>query len=250
MVQIRNFRALEGYESPSGERMKAGRLFRGGALDAITKEDASYLKEVCGIRAILDLRDPKEAKDHPDQVIPGVSYERIGALQVKEVRVDGFDFGTLLKDGMDAERALLLKAYLQQGYAWMAFANPAYRRLFDLVLQEEGHVYFHCTAGKDRTGVGAFLIMMAVGMKEEDAVCEYLLSNHYLRMPNADLMEQLRIPPELYSLCEPLLYVQQENIELVISSIHERYPDYETFFLREYDLDQKKRKQLREVLCE
>ena len=52
----------------------------------------------------------------------------------------------------------------------MAFDNPAYHRLFELLLRDEGHIYFHCSAGKDRTGVSAFLIMIALGMSEEDAI--------------------------------------------------------------------------------
>lgn len=64
----------------------------------------------------------------------------------------------------------------------MAFENPAYRRLFELLLRNDGNLYFHCTAGKDRTGVAGFLIMMALGMDEKDAVNEYLLSNQYLKL--------------------------------------------------------------------
>lgn len=63
----------------------------------------------------------------------------------------------------------------------MAFDNPVYQRLFALLLQNDGNLYFHCTAGKDRTGGDGFLIMMALGMDEKDAVKEYLLSNQYLK---------------------------------------------------------------------
>ncbi len=146
MTQIRNFRAVEGYENRYGERMKTGLLFRGGSLDRITEADAAYLREICGIRAVLDLRDKEEAEDHPDQRIHGISYERIGALQVREAKTAGFDFGSLLKGSMDAQKLVLLKGYLRQGYETMAFSNPAYVRLFELLLETEGHVYFHCTA--------------------------------------------------------------------------------------------------------
>ena len=64
----------------------------------------------------------------------------------------------------------------------MAFESPAYRRLFELLLRNDGNLYFHCTAGKDRTGVAGFLIMMALGMDEKAAVNEYLLSNQYLKL--------------------------------------------------------------------
>ena len=72
----------------------------------------------------------------------------------------------------------------------MAFENPAYRRLFELLLRNDGNLYFHCTACNDRTGVAGFLIMMALGMDEKDAVNEYLLSNQYLKL---DLEKRKRL---------------------------------------------------------
>ncbi len=76
----------------------------------------------------------------------------------------------------------------------MPFGNPAYQRLFNLLLENDGNIYFHCTAGKDRTGVAGFLIMMALGMSEEDGVKEYMLSNQCLGQENAHLAAQLNIP--------------------------------------------------------
>ena len=74
-----------------------------------------------------------------------------------------------------------------------------------MLLRNDGYVYFHCTAGKDRTGVAGFLIMIALGMSEEDAIQEYLLSNIYLKESNDELCQQLQIPEKLREECRPLL---------------------------------------------
>lgn len=63
----------------------------------------------------------------------------------------------------------------------MPFNNKAFDKLFKLLLKNDGSVYYHCSAGKDRTGIATFLIMMALDMNEEDAINEYLLSNKYLK---------------------------------------------------------------------
>ena len=132
----------------------------------------------------------------------------------------------------------------------MAFANPAYQRLFDLLLQDGGNLYFHCTAGKDRTGVAGFLIMMALGVEEEDAIQEYLLSNTYLKQGDDEFAMLLNSSEEKKQLFAPLLGVQEEFIRLTIRSIKEAYTSYDEFFLREYKLDQEKRNRLAELYCE
>ena len=129
----------------------------------------------------------------------------------------------------------------------MAFANPAYQRLFDLLLQDDGNLYFHCTAGKDRTGVAGFLIMMALGVEEEDAIQEYLLSNTYLKQGDDEFAMLLNSSEEKKQLFVPLLGVQEEFIRLTIRSIKEAYTSYDEFFLREYKLDQEKRNRLAEL---
>ena len=131
----------------------------------------------------------------------------------------------------------------------MAFANPAYQRLFDLLLQDDGNLYFHCTAGKDRTGVAGFLIMMALGVEEEDAIQEYLLSNTYLKQGDDEFAMLLNSSEEKKQLFVPLLGVQEEFIRLTIRSIKEAYTSYDEFFLREYKLDQEKRNRLAELYC-
>jgi len=50
--------------------------------------------------------------------------------------------------------------------------------------------------------------------------------------------------------CEPLLYVQKENIMYTINSIKERYSDYNVFLEKEYGIDEEKRKLLRKIYCE
>ena len=132
----------------------------------------------------------------------------------------------------------------------MAFANPAYQRLFDLLLQDDGNLYFHCTAGKDRTGVDGFLIMMALGVEEEDAIQEYLLSNTYLKQGDDEFAMLLNSSEEKKQLFAPLLGVQEDFILLTIRSIKEAYTSYDEFFLREYKLDQEKRNRLAELYCE
>lgn len=257
-MDIHNFRDISGYRNRDDKVMKENRLFRGGALDRITPEQADYFENALAVRHILDLRDAKEAEMAKDYLFQKAEYERISALRVERHDKNGFDFEKIIKNSAGQESGMMMSAemfqsileYLKEGYRTMAFGNPAYQRLFTLLLQNDGNIYFHCTAGKDRTGVAGFLIMMALGMDEEDAVEEYLLSNQYLKQGMADLAGQLNIPEEYRQMCAPLLGVREEFIRLTIDAIRSKYTDYDAFFASEYGLDQAKRCRLVEIYCE
>lgn len=249
-MNIRNFRDISGYKNGDGKVMKKNMIFRGGALNRITQEQADYFEHTLAIRHILDFRDNKEAEMAKDYEFRVADYEQISALRVQKHDENGFDFERIIKNKMDAHQFQAILGYLKEGYSTMAFENPAYQRLFELLLKNDGNIYFHCTAGKDRTGVAGFLIMMALGMDEEDAVKEYLLSNKYLTQGMDDLAGQLNIPEKYRQMCEPLLGVQEDFIRLTISSIQGKYNSYDEFFEREYNLDEEQRNRLIEIYCE
>lgn len=249
-MDIRNFRDIGGYKNRDGKVMKKNMIFRGGSLDRITQEQADYFEHTLAIRHILDFRDKKEAEMAKDYVFCIADYEQISALRIQKHDENGFDFEKIIKNKMDANQFQYILEYLKEGYKTMAFENPAYQKLFELLLKNDGNIYFHCTAGKDRTGVAGFLIMMALGMKEEDAVKEYLLSNEYLKRGADDLAGKLNIPEEYRRMCAPLLGVQEDFIRLTISSIQRKYTGYDEFFQSEYKLDKEKRNRLIEIYCE
>lgn len=120
-------------------------------------------------------------KKIPDIIGNRINYERISALQLQDERFQGFDFGKELSKNLSLTQIDYLSQYLLDGYKNMPFNNKAFDKLFKLLLKNDGSVYYHCSAGKDRTGIATFLIMMALDMNEEDAINEYLLSNKYLK---------------------------------------------------------------------
>ena len=218
--------------------------------DKLTIKEQNHFVDHLKIKYILDFRDKAEASLAPDRQHENILYERISALKMQSHDQYGFDFGTMLQGEMTKEKYNYLMSYIKAGYKEMAFNNPAYHRLFELLLRNDGYVYFHCTAGKDRTGVAGFLIMIALGMSEEDAIQEYLLSNIYLKESNDELCQQLQIPEKLREECRPLLYVQRELIEIMIQSIRVKYRSYDEFLLQEYNFDNEKRRRLKEIYCE
>lgn len=249
-LNVKNFRDISGYTNKYGETMLENKIFRGGPLDEISKEDARYMEDILGIQYILDYRDEKEASLKPNIDFPTAKIKRIGALKVKDAKDEGFDFGEMMKQEITLELLQTLREYVIEGYKTMAFDNEAYQLLFDLLLENNGHIYFHCSAGKDRTGVSAFLIMIALGMSEEDAIEEYMLSDKMLQPWIQKTYEEHQMTDEVKEIVQPLLSVQRESIETTIKSIKDRYGNYDKFLLEEYGLDNHKRETLRSLYCD
>lgn len=248
-INVRNFRNISGYSNEYGESINENMLFRGGSLDRLSREDQKYFYDQLHIKYVLDYRDEIEAGMNPDIIESETVYRRIPALQFIASAQNGFDFGNMLKGEMTKDKLQSLLDYLYKGYEQMAFNNPAYQELFKIMMRNDGNIYFHCTAGKDRTGIGAFLIMIALGFHEDEAIKEYLLSNEYLKEENQKLSQIFKIPQEMQEECESLLYVQKEFIQCTIQAIKEKYHDYDEFLKQEYGLDETRRTQLRRIYC-
>ena len=84
-----------------------------------------------------------------------------------------------LADGDDAEDQMK-KVY--RHFVESPHARKQYRHFFDLVLEnaEAGATLFHCTAGKDRTGFGAFLLLSLLEVDQSTIKQDYLATNRYL----------------------------------------------------------------------
>ena len=160
-----NFRELGGYLTEDGRKIKWHKLLRCGSMAQLTKNDVDYLDQY-GVRYIIDLRSPEESNYSPDKYPDKAQYF--------QDTVYPFSFSLFKNLGMDFGRQTYLQMLLDP------HAQAAYRKMFNVLLEndKEGEsVVFHCTAGKDRTGVAAFLILSALGVSEKQIVEDYLYTN-------------------------------------------------------------------------
>ena len=171
-----NFRELGGYLTEDGRKIKWHNLLRCGSMAQLTKNDVDYLDQY-GVRYIIDLRSPEESNYSPDKYPDKAQYfqdtvypfsfslfKNLGIINNMRLGASNMDFGR--------------QTYLQM--LLDPHAQAAYRKMFNVLLEndKEGEsVVFHCTAGKDRTGVAAFLILSALGVSEKQIVEDYLYTN-------------------------------------------------------------------------
>lgn len=181
-----NLRCLGGYPAESGARVRRFRFLRAPALTGLGQAEADWLLSL-DPGAIIDFRGETEAA-HNAVDLPAALQVRRLALPI--VADTGAKFRAVLEDGEAAPEAF--SAVMIQAYRDFVstHAETYVRFLGALAAAGERPVLFHCTAGKDRTGVAAALILTALGV-HRDVIMQDYLATASLWQPDERLKAQM-----------------------------------------------------------
>lgn len=204
-----NVRDLGGFMTKDGKTVRWQKLYRADALCALTEAEWQTLFDG-GVRTVVDLRSRSETEMMPDRVPAGISWVHC-PLQAEDM-----DFQNLDEGAMASFRRSMAESYTDMVTKTPQLLAKALCTVADGV--QHGAVIFHCTAGKDRTGVLAASIFHLLGAYNDDILADYMVSELYNRggvqrvahtLPNfQDLLPLLSSVPENM---EPLLAFFQEN---------------------------------------
>lgn len=176
-----NFRDLGGYAGHQGRTVRWRRLLRSDHLARLTDEDIATLGAALGpgLR-VCDLRGVAE-RETAACIVPGAV---VHSLPIEPTIVQRLN--ELVAGGHRLTAADTV-ALMQDTYRGFVRQNtPRFAALFThLLAPTEAPLVFHCTAGKDRTGFAAALVLSALGVPREVVVHDFLLTNDHLR-PHAD----------------------------------------------------------------
>lgn len=170
-----NLRDLGGWQVADGRRLRFGRVYRSATLANLTPRDVQAVAAL-RLRTVVDLRGVAEAAANPSRLPEGA--ERIPLVIEPTVGAGLRDI--MLREMTTGEDvvALLRQAYLDYATTWL----PSYRGLFDLLLEEGRQaLLFHCSAGKDRTGLGAALLLTALGATRQTVLADYVATDRLWR---------------------------------------------------------------------
>ncbi len=237
-----NFRDLGGYPAAGGRSVRWGRFFRSNAVCGLTAREAETLADM-HIAQIIDYRAASEAAKAADEVPAHTRYLLAPAIDANHatVQLADMDMAAHLQSAHAAEEIAKIEALFDQLYCSLPFANAAYRVMFDaLDVEDRLPMLQHCSAGKDRTGVGCALLLMALGVSREDVMADYLLSAARRASGNAQLiayLAQTGLPEEALALANRMITVRPELLQGALDAIGARYPSFEAFMLAEYGVD-------------
>jgi protein-tyrosine phosphatase len=215
-----NFRDLGGYQTSNGSRIKWGQIYRSDNLSNLTDRDHTLLKNM-GLKLICDFRTPTETKRWPDRLpednsidylqLPIIHGEREFDFYYENIRKG--EISWLTEEFMIDSNIRIINEYGDTlGKVFHRLAKPDSRPLV-----------FHCAGGRDRTGVCAALILLALGVPEETVIYDYCLSGVFISKHREKINERIRsrgVDPEtvaLYYTATPHFFIP------VVNHIREAY---------------------------
>lgn len=242
---VTNLRDMGGVPTENGKHIAYHHFYRGAALLPRQDEHKMYLNQL-GLKMIVDFRSEVEVEGHEDYVPEGCEYSRYSGLKMMDnpQNQGNFDFSYLVQTG----NIYQLKQYMVDMYETMAIDNPAFKALIDDVKEGKTPLYFHCTAGKDRTGVGGALILFCLGVSEEEVYKEYMLSNVYRKEINEWLLD--KVDQNYREETKPLYYVQEDYLKKTLDEIKRIYGTMDAYFEKEHSLTKEMRLAMQEKYCD
>jgi protein-tyrosine phosphatase len=244
-----NLRELGGYLTRDGRALRWGVLYRSDALADLSDQDVAYLERL-RLHRVVDFRSAAERERDPDRLPDGVT------VVWQPIAGQGLDPGQL------QDRLLAGEVSADQAAAWLVDGNRAFvnefrevyaRFLRDLANPANLPTLFHCTAGKDRTGFAAALVLLALGVPRETAMRDYLLTNTFTQEKTRRTLQVIRLaslfradPDDL----QPLFEARESYLGAAFSAIEETPGATDAYLRDALGIDDALRDRLRANLLE
>lgn len=176
-----NFRELGGYPTADGKTIKWQRVIRTATLAHLTDADQQLLLDY-GIKYDVDFRSNDEVTKAPDQIPAVIDYQHLPVFPEDKTQASKTEaeIKAELQYKRENGRQHMIDTYREM--IELPQSHNAYRQFFNTLLNNTNGdgVLFHCTAGKDRTGMGAVFFLSALGVDHDLIRQDYLLTNQTL----------------------------------------------------------------------
>ncbi len=238
-----NFRDFGGYDTESGQTITKGKLFRCGMLTGIGQQGRDEFAGL-DIGVICDLRRDDEvegAPTPPDAPFDCRVHIPIAPGSSMDLRASFSDPASTTQHRIDFMRAITCEIAKEH--------TSEYRAVIRELLETDRGFLIHCSAGKDRTGFGAAVILAALGVAEDHIFDDYLLTNtaEELFLAMKPRFEEnyggLVTEDDLRAVAG----VQRDYLSAAIDTIHEHFGDMNGY-LEEIGLGQQETTELRAKL--
>lgn len=200
-----NCRDLGGYNTPDGVTKK--RIFlRSDLIADMSEEEIAYLKRE-GLSTVIDLRMPQEVEYAPNILAhdSDINYDHISL------------FSHFMRFNVESDMPIRYLESLEN--------HAAIIKIFNILINSEGTVLYHCTAGKDRTGIISALILALCGVEREDIVKDYAISKELLTPKEAMFNQTARADyPAFIGNSKP------EYISAFLDMLNAKYGGVEGYF--------------------
>ena len=246
--KILNARDLGGYVTTEGKTIKRNMLIRSGELAYASQTDLIRLQTEYKLGQVIDFRYGTDFVYCPDKRIAGVEYKNISVKYNKSPskKAPKKRYKKLKKKSAKKLRKVAIKGFskAKRSYTYSlvmsSYSQNMYRSYFDQLLANESGrgVLIHCTYGKDRSGVAAFMTLVALGVDEETAYQDYSMTNSFLK----------KYAKKAYK--KGKRAVKEKDLRYAVNSAKQTYGSLENFLKEAYGLDAERIAKLRSIYTE
>lgn len=242
-----NFRDLGGMKTEDGKRVKFGMIYRADKLSEITENDVEKLQNL-GIKTICDLRTTSETTEEPDNIPSNASFAYFHLPVGKDSLMGGGGEKEMIKEikKFDAEKSAAFMAEATRDFA-VKFKD-SYKSLYQKLNKNETPLVYHCTAGKDRTGVASALLLDVLGVSKEDIYADYLMSNYYRYAEYEEMLEKAAVYGIDHTTLRPFMEVRESYLDEAYAQINKEYSSVENYFIEGLGFTQDDLEKLRRLL--
>ena len=206
-----------------GKVVRTGLLFRSGDISKLSEEDIRIIEEI-GIRMTVDFRSDRELINYPTPRISTVEESK---------RITIIDSARDTAERMLSENdANGLETILVKDYRRMVRDHQDDFREFFRVLTSTDKLplVYHCAAGKDRTGLATYLLLIALGVSEVDARKDYMLSNQFLKPVFEKIIRKvIEAGNPNGQIIRPLMEVRSEYLDAALEEIDNQFKTVDRF---------------------
>jgi protein-tyrosine phosphatase len=240
-----NFRDVagtgSGYPTRDGRHVRRSVYYRSNELQ-LTDADASALANL-GVTSIHDLRSAPEVEAHPDAAVPGAAWHHVEVAGIPMAMVEG------LADTEAAERVM---CEVYDSFVRVPEACASYARLLTSLATDGLPQLFHCTAGKDRTGWAAALLLEVAGVDRDTILADYLLTNEVSSATREKYLALVaeHLGADKVAVYEPTMIVEPQYLQTAYDAVEADYGSVEGYLRDGLGLDDSVVEALRSRLVE
>jgi len=258
MEKLLNARQLGGYKTADGRSIRRNVLLRSAKLADASEGDIARLRDIYKLRRIIDFRTSGEMALGPDPEIEGVEYIRIKVIDedagmgevAKSIPGATLDIGATIRGMLELIRGNYVNDRLYIEQIASESGRRGYRAFFDELLNHgDGAILWHCTSGKDRTGIATVLVLTALGIDKETILQDFALSNEF-HARNVDyiMREAARFTDDERELEGMLVLagVSRVYMEKMFDFVEEKYGSLLNYMQREMGIAEEEIRALRD----
>ncbi|MCY4780457.1 tyrosine-protein phosphatase [Sphingobacterium sp. UT-1RO-CII-1] len=224
-----NFRDIGGIKTSAGRHIIWGKFFRADELSGLKEEDFPYLLN-SGIKDVYDLRTNEEIGQKKDNLPAALNWIHYPIFEEGDNLYMRAVMQQFNEENFSEENAREMLIIANREF--VKNSTEKFSTLVKQMMDKPTASLFHCTAGKDRTGFTAALILAILGADRQTIINEYLMTNYYTYDKLNNDMDKIipmlggKIKPEVII---PLMTVDRSYIEAGLQEIDDIYGDMDSY---------------------